>query len=213
MLSEPVVRYSVIAVVAALIAFVATPVTLMAARRLRLTDQPGPRKFHLAPVPVLGGLAIWAAVVGSLLLFGGGREFRELAAIVVGGTLIALVGLVDDRVGLGPRGKLTGQVTAMLLISLAGVKVNLFAEAWLNVAVTVFWGVFVINAINLQDNMDGLAAGISAVAAGGFFFLAGGYGGGAGGGPGAGPVGGGPGFLFFYFFPGGALFGGPGRGV
>jgi UDP-GlcNAc:undecaprenyl-phosphate GlcNAc-1-phosphate transferase len=172
MLSEPVVRYSVIAVVAALIAFVATPVTLMAARRLRLTDQPGPRKFHLAPVPVLGGLAIWAAVVGSLLLFGGGREFRELAAIVAGGTLIALVGLVDDRVGLGPRGKLIGQVTAMLLISLAGVKINLFAEVWLNVAVTVFWGVFVINAINLQDNMDGLAAGISAVAAGAFLLLA-----------------------------------------
>ena len=86
MLSEPVVRYSVIAVVAALIAFVATPITLMAARRLRLTDQPGPRKFHLAPVPVLGGLAIWAAVVGSLLLFGDRREFRELAAIVLGGT-------------------------------------------------------------------------------------------------------------------------------
>ena len=77
MLSEPVVRYSVIAVVAALIAFVATPVTLMAARQLRLTDQPGPRKFHLTPVPVLGGLAIWAAVVGSLLLFGDRREWAH----------------------------------------------------------------------------------------------------------------------------------------
>ena len=172
MLSEPVVRYSVIALVAALIAFVATPITLMAARRLRITDQPGPRKFHLAPVPVLGGLAIWAAVVGSLMLFGGGREFRELAAIVVGGTLIALVGLVDDRVGLGPRGKLTGQVVAMLLISLGGIRVILFSDAWLNVMVTVLWGVFVINAINLQDNMDGLAAGISAVAAGVFLLLA-----------------------------------------
>lgn len=172
MLSEPVVRYSVIAVVAALIAFVATPVTLMAARRLRLTDQPGPRKFHLAPVPVLGGLAIWAAVVGSLLLFGDRRELRELAAIVLGGTLIALVGLVDDRVGLGPRGKLTGQVIAMLLVSLGGVRVNLFSDAWLNVIVTVLWGVFVINAVNLQDNMDGLAAGISAVASGAFLLLA-----------------------------------------
>ena len=172
MLTEPVVRYSVIAVVAALIAFVATPITLMAARRLRLTDEPGPRKFHLTPVPVLGGIAIWAAVVGSLLLFGDGQEFRELAAIVAGGTLIALVGLVDDRVGLGPRGKMTGQVTAMLLISLGGVRVSLFSDVWLNVMVTVLWGVFMINAINLQDNMDGLAAGISAVAAGTFLLLA-----------------------------------------
>lgn len=172
MLSEPVVRYLLIALVAALIAFVATPFTLMMARKLHLTDKPGPRKFHLTPVPVLGGIAIWAAVIGSLLLFGDGHEFRELAAIVGGGTLIALVGLVDDRFGLGPRGKMIGQVTAMLIIALGGVRVSLFVDVWLNVMVTIFWGVFMINAINLQDNMDGLAAGISAVASGSFLLLA-----------------------------------------
>ena len=102
MLSETVLRYSLIALVAGLIAFVATPLTLMAARRMRLIDTPGPHKFHIAPVPVLGGIAIWAAIIGSLLIFGGGREYRELAAIVIGGTLISIVGLVDDRVGLGP---------------------------------------------------------------------------------------------------------------
>ena len=172
MLSETVVRYLIISVVAALIAFVVTPATLMAARRFRMTDQPGPRKFHLAPVPVLGGIAIWAAIVGSLLLFGDGQELRELAAICAGGTLIALLGLLDDRVSLGPRGKLFGQVAAMLLISLAGIRVSLFSDTWINLIVTIFWGVFVINAINLQDNMDGLAAGISAVAASVFFVLA-----------------------------------------
>ena len=172
MLSETVARYLIISVVAALIAFVVTPATLMAARRFRMTDQPGPRKFHLAPVPVLGGIAIWAAIVGSLLLFGDGQELRELAAICAGGTLIALLGLLDDRVSLGPRGKLFGQVAAMLLISLAGIRVSLFSDTWINLIVTILWGVFVINAINLQDNMDGLAAGISAVAASVFFVLA-----------------------------------------
>ena len=172
MLSETVARYLIISVVAALIAFVVTPATLMAARKFRMTDQPGPRKFHLAPVPVLGGIAIWAAIVGTLLLFGDGQELRELAAICAGGTLIALLGLLDDRVSLGPRGKLFGQVAAMLLISLAGIRVSLFSDTWINLIVTILWGVFVINAINLQDNMDGLAAGISAVAASVFFVLA-----------------------------------------
>ena len=62
MLSETVLRYSLIALVAGLIAFVATPLTLMAARRMRLIDAPGPHKIHIAPVPVLGGVAIWAAI-------------------------------------------------------------------------------------------------------------------------------------------------------
>ena len=172
MLSESVVRYSLIALVAGLIAFVVTPLTLMAARRLRLIDKPGPNKFHIAPVPVLGGIAIWAAIIGSLLIFGGGREYRELAAIVIGGTLITVVGLVDDRVGLGPRGKIFGQIIAMLLVAIGGVSVNMFDAEWLNIGLTILWGVSVINAINLQDNMDGLAAGISAVAAAAFLLLA-----------------------------------------
>ena len=54
---ETVLRYSLIALVAGLIAFVATPLTLMAARRLRLIDKPGPHKFHIVPVPILGGLS------------------------------------------------------------------------------------------------------------------------------------------------------------
>ena len=172
MWSETVVRYSLIALVAGLIAFVATPLTLMAARRFRLIDKPGPHKFHIAPVPILGGIAIWAAIIGSLLIFGGGREYRELAAIVIGGTLIAIIGLVDDRVGLGPPGKILGQIIAMLLIAIGGVSVNMFDTAWLNIGLTVLWGVSVINAINLQDNMDGLAAGISTVAAAAFLLLA-----------------------------------------
>ena len=172
MWSETIVRYSLIALVAGLIAFVATPLTLMAARRLRLVDKPGPHKFHIAPVPVLGGIAIWAAIIGSLLIFGGGREYRELAVIMIGGTLIAIVGLVDDRVDLGPRGKIFGQIIAMLVVAIGGVSVNIFDTEWLNIGLTVLWGVCVINAINLQDNMDGLAAGTSAVAAAAFLLLA-----------------------------------------
>lgn len=169
---DPLIRYSFIAGVAGLIAFVATPLTLMLARRLGFTDEPGPHKLHLAPIPVLGGAAIWAAVVIALIVFGEGREFRELVAIVVGGTLIALVGLIDDRVGMGPRGKFAGQVIAGLVLALGGVQTSLFASQWLDGLLTVFWVIAITNAINLLDNMDGLAAGVSAAAAGGFLLLA-----------------------------------------
>ena len=64
----------------------------------------------------MGGVAIWAAFVVSLLIFGNGREFTELFSIVIGGTLISMVGLIDDRYGLGPRGKLIGQAAAALVL-------------------------------------------------------------------------------------------------
>ena len=169
---DPVIRYSFIAAVAGLIAFVATPLTLVVARRLGFTDEPGPHKLHLAPIPVLGGVAIWAAVISALIVFGDSREFSELAAIVMGATLIALVGLIDDRVGLGPFGKVCGQVVAGTLLVLGGVHTSLFGSIWMDGLLTMFWVVAITNAINLLDNMDGLAAGVSAAAAGSFLLLA-----------------------------------------
>ena len=172
MQTDPVIRYSFIAAVAGLIAFVTTPLTLMVARRLGFTDDPGPHKLHLAPIPVLGGLAIWAAIVGALIVFGEGRQFVELVVIVVGGTIVAVVGLVDDRVGLGPRGKISGQVVAGVVLVFGGVQTALFSSRLLDVVMTVFWVVAITNAINLLDNMDGLAAGVSAASAGSFLLLA-----------------------------------------
>lgn len=165
-------RYTITAVAAGLIAFVGTPLTLVVARRLGFIDAPGPRKVHLAPVPVLGGVAIWAALVVSLVIFGRGREFNELIAIVIGGTLISLVGLVDDRYGLGPRGKLTGQGAAALVLVFGGVQTHVTNMLWLDVLITVLWVVGIVNALNLMDNMDGLAAGVAAVASGSFLLLA-----------------------------------------
>ncbi len=165
-------QFLFIAIAAGLIAFVGTPFTLVMARRIGFVKAPSARKTHLVPIPLLGGVAIWAAFVVSLLIFGRGAEYRELVSIVVGGTLISALGLIDDRIGLGPRPKLLGQITAGLILVFGGVQTHLFNTQWLDVPLTLFWVVGICNALNFMDNMDGLAAGISGVAAASFFMLA-----------------------------------------
>lgn len=165
-------QFVFIAIAAGMIAFVGTPFTLVIARRIGFVAEPTARKTHLVPIPLMGGVAIWAAFVVSLLVFGRGAEFRELAAIIVGGTLISAVGLMDDRMGLGPTAKLAGQLAAALILVLGGVKAQLFGNALLDLGLTLFWVIGICNALNFMDNMDGLAAGVSAVAAGSFLVLA-----------------------------------------
>ena len=165
-------QFVFIAIAAGLIAFVGTPFTLVMARRIGFVAEPGARKTHVLPTPLLGGVAIWAAFVISLLVFGRGSEFRELVAIIVGGTLISAVGLIDDRVGLGPRIKLAGQLAAAAFLIAGGVRAQLFGNPWLDVPLTLFWVIGICNALNFMDNMDGLAAGVAATAAGSFFLLA-----------------------------------------
>ncbi len=168
-------QFVFIAIAAGLIAFAATPLTLVLARRIGLVAVPNARKTHSVPTPLLGGLAIWAAFVVSLLIFGRDNvELTELLAIIVGGTTISAVGFIDDRVGLGPLPKLGGQVFAALVLIVGGVSAHLFSDSlwYLNVAITVLWILGICNATNYMDNMDGLAAGVVAVAAGSFLMLA-----------------------------------------
>lgn len=168
-------QFVFIAITASLIAFVGTPITLLVAQRIGFVAVPNARKTHNVPTPLLGGVAIWAAFVVSLLIFGRGTvELPELAAIIIGGTVISAVGFVDDRVGLGPGLKLGGQVLAALILIAGGVRANLFGESgyWLNVMLTLGWVIGICNAVNYQDNMDGLAAGVAAMAAGSFLMLA-----------------------------------------
>ncbi len=165
-------QFVFIAIAAGLIAFVGTPFTLIMARRVGFVAVPSARKTHVAPTPLLGGAAIWAAFVASLLVFGRGSEFRELAAIITGGTLISALGLIDDRIGLGPRAKLFGQIAAAGVLILGGVKAQLFNNDLLDIPLTLFWVIGICNAMNFMDNMDGLAAGVAATAAASFFLLA-----------------------------------------
>lgn len=150
----------------------ATPLARRIALRVGVVDAPNARKIHANPVPLLGGVAIYAGFVLGLVLFGERFYVRELVAIVLGATLVSLFGLVDDRWGLHAYLKIAGQVFAGVILIFGGSQVRLFGSEWLNWAITLLWVVGITNAMNLLDNMDGLSAGVTTVAAAFFLLLA-----------------------------------------
>ena len=150
-----------------------TPLTRQLARRIGLLDQPGGRKIHGSPMPLLGGLAIYGAFVIALLLFPGWPQYiLELGSILVGATWLAIVGFIDDRNGMSPWIKFPAQFLAAAVVILSGVHIDIFHSVIPDTFLTTLWIVGIVNAINFLDNMDGLAAGISAIAAASFFLLA-----------------------------------------
>ncbi|HWQ12168.1 MAG TPA: MraY family glycosyltransferase [Roseiflexaceae bacterium] len=148
------------------------PLARRLALRTGVVDMPNARKVHAAPVPLLGGAAIYAGFMLALVALGDRFYVRELVGILLGATLVSLFGLADDRWGLHAYLKLGGQLLAGAVLILGGTQVRLFASEWLNWALTLLWVVGITNALNLLDNMDGLSAGVTTVAAAFFLLLA-----------------------------------------
>ena len=149
-----------------------TPVSRRIAMRLGVVDKPNQRKIHQDHKPLMGGLAIYGALVVSLLLFSPPQHLRELGAILAGASLLAVVGLLDDRYNLGIRIRLVAMIIASLGLVAAGISIQLFKSAWIDIPLTVLWVLTVTNAANFMDNMDGLTAGFTTIAAGFFVVIA-----------------------------------------
>ncbi len=150
----------------------AVPMAQRLARRYNVLDAPSARKIHASPVPLLGGAAIYLAVIMSLILLGNLEYVQQMASILIGATLMSMLGVWDDKWGLRPIAKLIGQIGAASLLYFTGVSVAFLHNDWLNYIATIAWVVTVTNALNLMDNMDGLAGGTAAVAAVFFFLIA-----------------------------------------
>ena len=159
-------------VLSLIIAALGTPVARRIAWSLGLVDEPAGHKKHAEPIALLGGLALYGAVIAGLVAFSHRRELIELGGILAGATWISLWGLWDDRSGLRPSFKLLAQIAAAALLAASGVAVQLALPGPLNFALTVFWIVGITNAFNLLDNMDGLAGGLAAIASAFFLLLA-----------------------------------------
>ena len=154
-----------------LISFIATPLLRKLAASIDFVDNPERRKLHVTPMPMLGGLAIYFGLVSATVMTNT-RMHTEMMGIISGATVVTLFGLWDDRYGMRPLVKLGGQALATLILITAGIQVTLFQAPALNVALTFLWVLGISNALNLLDNMDGLAAGITAVISGFFLVLA-----------------------------------------
>ena len=164
---------------------VGTPVARRLAHRFGVLDQPSNRKVHRAPTPLLGGLAVYAGFWGAVLLatrieFAAPDVFLpattiEIAAIFLATLPLVIVGFLDDKYkthGLPPRAKLAAQFVSAGIVSVAGLDLHVFDSIWLDLPLTCLWIVGITNAINLLDNMDGLSAGATAIAAISFFAIA-----------------------------------------
>lgn len=163
--------YLLIAFSALLLAIGSTPLVRRLALRYAVVDSPSGRKIHSAPVPLLGGAAIYISFVLVLVFFGDRFYISQFVGIFVGATFMSLMGVIDDRWGLGSYVKLLGQLLAAGILVLSGVQIQIFG-GWLDVAVTMLWVVGVTNAMNLLDNMDGLSGGVAMIAAVFFTLLA-----------------------------------------
>jgi UDP-GlcNAc:undecaprenyl-phosphate GlcNAc-1-phosphate transferase len=174
------VPYSLILALASLaITLALTPLVMVLARRFGAVDRPGPRRVHREPVPTLGGLAMVVAVLGvawgARLLPGPARvlDLVPLIGITVATVPVLALGILDDLRGTSPWIKLLCQGAAAVVLFRFGIGVpllsNPFGEASLetgpfNLPLTVVWVVMVMNAINLIDGLDGLAAGVVFIA-------------------------------------------------
>lgn len=155
-------------------ALAATPIAIRIALRLEIFDRPGGYKAHPRPTPLLGGLAVAFSTAGGIVWCVAGdrpEDVAGLAAIGFGSLIILLAGLLDDLRGLSPQFKIVWQIAAAaaagLALALLGVRLNLFLS-WpppTIIFLTVLWVVAITNSVNFLDNMNGLCAGIGAVAA------------------------------------------------
>jgi len=142
-----------------------TPVLRQAAIRFGIVDRPdGKLKNHRAPVPYLGGIAIYLSFLLSLALT---VDFqREVLGILLAGAIVVILGLIDDLGALSPAVKLAGQVVAILTLMKASVTIKLtFLPAGLALPLSFLWLLAITNAFNLIDIMDGLASGVGLISA------------------------------------------------
>jgi UDP-GlcNAc:undecaprenyl-phosphate/decaprenyl-phosphate GlcNAc-1-phosphate transferase len=146
--------------------------------RYGMVDRPGPRKVHLSPMPLLGGIAIYLGFLLAILLAVHGAPKQQIAGILTGATLVAIIGFMDDGGLLHHQIKLfVGMPAAALFLVATGIRAQLFSQfipgapgAILDACFTVLWVMGITAAFSILDHMDGLCAGIAAVAAA-FFTL------------------------------------------
>jgi len=148
--------------VSSVLALVLTPVVRALARRMAMVAKPKIDRWHKKPTAMLGGIAIWFAVVISYLGF---LPHTPYFWVVLGAsTFLFLVGLADDFIHTKPYQKLIGQVMGSSFVIYYGLSLPWTRSSSLNMALTIFWLIGITNAVNLLDNMDGLATGIAVIA-------------------------------------------------
>src|SRR5947208_4485277 len=158
-------RYAVAFILSFVFALYWTPLMRKSALQLGIVDRPdGLLKNHRDPVPYLGGIAVFMAFLFSVGMF---TDFgQETLGLLLSGSIALMVGLLDDFGAMTPSQKLLGQTLAAVVLIKSGTYIKLeFLPIWLAIPLTVLWILAVTNALNIIDILDGLASGVSVIAA------------------------------------------------
>lgn len=165
-----------------LLALVLTPVVIKFAVKIGAMDIPkDDRRVHRVAMPLMGGLAMYIAVVIGMLLFL--PKDRKFLAILIGATLILISGIKDDIKGTTPKEKLFYQILAASVAIWGGISIenitNPFVQgsagfglSWFTIPITIFWIVGITNTLNLIDGLDGLAGGVAFISSFSFMLVA-----------------------------------------
>jgi len=170
------------------ISYLLTPVMRRVALTTGIVSRPGRRRVHAKSIPYLGGLAIYFAfLITTLVICYINQQFRlefcqKLTGLIIGSTLIVILGLWDDIKDIKPLTKLIGQVMVALILFGYGFRIELVTNPLngaelampllLSLILTIGWVLALINAMNLIDGLDGLAVGITFIVCGALFFIA-----------------------------------------
>ena len=155
-----------------------TPIVKRISLATGICDEPDHRKIHPEPIQSIGGVAIYLSFVLAILFMS--KIDRMFQGILCGGTILVIIGLIDDIRGVNPYVKLIGQILAASVTVAFGINIEFITNPFgglvflgiLSVPITILWIVGIINAVNLIDGMDGLAAGVSSISAMTLFIVA-----------------------------------------
>ena len=161
-----------------ILTYLIIPRLIIFADRYRLSDVAGKRASHEGSIPIFGGIAIFLAIIVSLLFF---ADLREIQFIITSLLIVFFVGMIDDLLSLSPYKKLFGQIVAILILvylgdlkidSMHGVLGIYELPNFIATLFTVFVVIVIINAVNLIDGVDGLASGIGIISSFSFGLIA-----------------------------------------
>ncbi|MGM9524680.1 MAG: glycosyltransferase family 4 protein [Peptococcaceae bacterium] len=162
----------IMAFIALILSLLLVPGVAKLAIRIGAVDKPNARKVHTKIMPRMGGLAIYVSFF--VVLFLSQSMTQQLLGLFLGGTVLVIVGIIDDMKDIPAKVKLCGQIVAACIVVAFGVRVDFMTNIFhgdtfflsvFSIPVTIIWIVSIINAVNLIDGLDGLAAGISIIAA------------------------------------------------
>ncbi len=167
-------KFIIVFLVALAISYILTPYAKKLAYKIGAIDIPKDnRRVHTKPMPRLGGLAIYISFIITALMTL--QLTTELVGLLIGATMIVAIGIIDDCKQISAKLKLLVQILAALVVVYSGVRIEGISFALsrggyiglgvLSVPLTVFWIVGITNTVNLIDGLDGLAAGVSFIAA------------------------------------------------